>query len=138
MSSKPQVKSMFHGDLSVFPASAKTLPGGNPRLWYVLYRISVSVKNTGHVTGSAVPQLYLVLPRGSVEGFVAKSLLRGFEKVQLRPGESRTVEFNLTRRDISHWDSVEQQWAIARGAIQANIGFSSRDFHAVTSFSPLG
>jgi beta-glucosidase len=137
ISKDTQVETMFASPLSALPTSAKTLPGGNPHLWDVLYRLSTTVTNTGSVTGYAVPQLYLTIPRGSTEGFVAKNILRGFEKLQLKPGESRRVAFNLTRRDLSNWDTVKQQWAISHGEFLAHVGFSSRDFRASVPFVPI-
>lgn len=132
-----KVKFVGDEDQQELPAAAKTLPGGNPRLWDVLFQVSVSVKNTGSNGGFAVPQLYLSLPRGSVEGFVAKNVLRGFEKIHLKPQETHDVTFNLSRRDISHWNAVKQQWAISKGEAQAHVGFSSRDFRTSVSFRAL-
>ena len=137
MGRKLQLDAVSEGSISSLPPSAKAVPGGNPRLWDVLYKVSVSVKNTGEISGAAVPQLYLSSPRGQVEGYIAKSQLRGFEKIQLNPGESKTVEFPLTRRDLSHWDTIQQNWVIPAGKFQAMVGFSSRDFKAVASFAPL-
>ncbi|KAB8244183.1 glycoside hydrolase family 3 C-terminal domain-containing protein [Aspergillus flavus] len=99
---------LFNGDLSALPADAKILPGGNPNLWEVLYRISITVRNTGEI-GATVPQLYLSLPKGTAQEASPINVLRGFEKVYLQPGESRNVTFQLTRRDISHWDVTGQQ-----------------------------
>ncbi|CAG7924832.1 unnamed protein product [Penicillium olsonii] len=127
----------FSGDLSHCPPAAQIVPGGNPHLWDVVYEVSATIENTGKVAGSAVPQLYLQLQRGPVEGYVAKTVLRGFEKLQLDAGESKKVTFSLNRRDISNWDAVKQQWVVPSGEIQAFVGLSSRDFHGSTSFTPI-
>ncbi|KAJ5291718.1 glycoside hydrolase superfamily [Penicillium angulare] len=137
ISKEIDIHSLSKGHVTATPPNAKTLPGGNPHLWDDLYELSVSIKNTGKVAGAAVPQLYIMLPRGSVKGYVAKSVLRGFEKVHLTPGQSEKVTFKLSRRDISHWDTVRQEWVIPTGKAEARVGFSSRDFHASTSFRPL-
>ncbi|KAE8370782.1 glycoside hydrolase superfamily [Aspergillus caelatus] len=128
---------LSNGELSALPADAKIIPGGNPNLWEVLYRISITVKNTGQVAGAAVPQLYLSLPKEMTEAASAVNVLRGFEKVQLQPGEARNVTFQLTRRDLSRWDVTRQQWAIPSGLMQAYVGFSSRDFRVAGSFTPI-
>ena len=128
---------LSNGDLSALPADAKVIPGGNPNLWEALYRISITVKNTGDVAGAAVPQLYLSFPKDTTRAASPVNVLRGFEKVHLQPGESRKVTFELTRRDISNWDVTRQQWVIASGLIQAHVGFSSRDFQATGSFTPI-
>jgi len=56
-------------------------------------------------------------------------VLRGFEKVFLQPGESKTVTFKLTRRDLSYWDVTKQNWVIPSGGLGFSIGQSSRIFH---------
>ncbi|KAJ5243207.1 glycoside hydrolase superfamily [Penicillium citrinum] len=132
------VHQKFTGLLPQIPPNATIIPGGNPHLWDNLYEISATVMNTGKVAGFAVPQLYLSIPRGSsnAHGFIAKRVLRGFEKVHLDPRESKDVVFRLTRRDISTWDTVKQQWVIPKGEIQAFVGLSSRDFHGSATFTP--
>ncbi|KFY40142.1 hypothetical protein V495_05598 [Pseudogymnoascus sp. VKM F-4514 (FW-929)] len=117
--------------------AAKTQPGGNPNLFKTVFRVTVAVSNTGTVAGAAVPQLYLSLP--PVDGITPSSLrvLRGFEKIVLQPGQTETVTFNLMRRDVSFWDTTSQEWVIASGKIGVHAGFSSRDFKAEGSFTPL-
>ena len=119
-------------------SSSSPAPGGNAALWETLYTISTSVTNTGKVGGAAVPQLYLGLPQPANEDVTPVKVLRGFEKVFLQPGESRTVEFPLMRRDLSYLDVDQQQWVIGDGDVKVYAGFSSRDIQAQTSFSPLG
>lgn len=119
------------------PPTAPIVPGGNPTLYDVLFRATATITNTGAVAGAAVPQLYLSLPQAAGGSPTPLRVLRGFEKVPLRPGQSATVSFDLMRRDISYWDSGEQQWIIAPGAIGASAGFSSRDIRVTGSFSPL-
>ncbi|KAK1078379.1 hypothetical protein LTR48_008489, partial [Friedmanniomyces endolithicus] len=95
------------------------------------------VSNTGSVAGATVPQLYLGLPQPANEDYTPVKVLRGFQKVLLAPGESQTVTFSLTRRDISYWDTFTQQWIIGSSSIGVLAGFSSRDIQSTTSFSPL-
>jgi beta-glucosidase len=55
-------------------------------------------------------------------------VLRGFEKPFLKKGESKTVEFNLTRRDLSYWDVAQQNWVmLVDGEYEFAVGESSRD-----------
>lgn len=103
--------------------------GGNPALYDVIYKVTLKVKNTGKMTGKAVPQLYLEYPKGiSYETPIRQ--LRGFDKVELKPGEKTVVTFELIRKDLSVWDVVKQQWVIpqAKGGYIVHIGYSSRDF----------
>lgn len=111
---------------------APILPGGNVELWATLATVSVSVTNTGSVSGSTVPQLYISFPD---EADAPVKSLRGFEKVALGAGASGTVEFPLMRRDLSYWDTAAQTWRLPSGAIEVRVGFSSRDLPLVSSLS---
>ncbi|KAJ5505363.1 Glycoside hydrolase superfamily [Penicillium expansum] len=104
-----------------YPAKASILPGGNPRLFDTLVKISATVKNTGNVDGKEVAQLYVGIPGGPVRQ------LRGFEKVLIKSGKTTTVTFSLTRRDLSTWDTDAQEWLLQRGTYQIYVGRSSRD-----------
>ncbi|KAJ4370295.1 hypothetical protein N0V86_009032, partial [Didymella sp. IMI 355093] len=104
--------------------AAPIQPGGNVELWATLATVSVTVSNTGSVSGAAVPQLYLSYP---AEANAPVRSLRGFEKVALSAGTSGTLNFPLTRRDLSYWDTTTQQWTLPTGAIEVYAGFSSRD-----------
>ncbi|KAF8536866.1 glycoside hydrolase family 3 protein [Trichophaea hybrida] len=102
--------------------------GGNPALWDVIYTATVIVKNTGKVSGKAVPQLYLQFPSGTKYETPIRQL-RGFKKVLLQPGESKKVTFELTRKDLSVWDVVLQNWVIPEGGEEGytiHVGESSR------------
>ncbi|KGO55734.1 Glycoside hydrolase, superfamily [Penicillium expansum] len=107
--------------LTSYPAKASILPGGNPRLFDTLVKISATVKNTGNVDGKEVAQLYVGIPGGPVRQ------LRGFEKVLIKSGKTTTVTFSLTRRDLSTWDTDAQEWLLQRGTYQIYVGRSSRD-----------
>ncbi|KAB5517369.1 glycoside hydrolase family 3 protein [Coniochaeta sp. 2T2.1] len=115
-------------DVEQPPSGAGGEEGGNPDLWETYVTVSVEVKNTGSVKGKAVPQLYVAYPEGDGKIDFPVKVLRGFEKIELDKGESRTVEFNLTRRDLSYWDVVEQNWKIVvDGLYTFLVGQSSRD-----------
>ncbi|KAF3009784.1 hypothetical protein E8E13_009939 [Curvularia kusanoi] len=104
--------------------AAPIQPGGNVELWATLATVSVNVSNTGTVSGATVPQLYLSYPK---EANAPVRSLRGFEKVALSPGTSGTLNFPLTRRDLSYWDTTAQQWTLPTGGIKVYAGFSSRN-----------
>jgi beta-glucosidase len=91
---------------------AAVLPGGNVELWEIIATASVTVQNTGVIAGSAIPQLYLSYPPEA--GAPVKSL-RGFEKVHLEAGASEILHFSLTRRDVSYWNTVAQNWSLPKG-----------------------
>jgi beta-glucosidase len=61
--------------------------------------------------------------------------LRGFKKVFLKPGESKTVTFELRRKDVSYWDVGRQEWVVVNGEIAVRIAGSSRAEGVESSFS---
>ncbi|CAI4219615.1 unnamed protein product [Parascedosporium putredinis] len=98
-------------------------PGGNPGLYEVVYRVSVTVENTGDVAGTEIVQLYL--SHGDSDGPVR--VLRGFEDVELEPEEAKTVTFDLTYRDLATWAVEEENWVISKANKTVYVGSSSRD-----------
>ncbi|CRK43225.1 hypothetical protein BN1723_005546 [Verticillium longisporum] len=95
---------------SAVPASGAS--GGNPRLFDVAFRVSVTVRNTGAThTGRASVQAYVQFPDGGPETPIVQ--LRDFEKTsRLAPGGSQVVTLALTRKDLSIWDVVSQNWIV--------------------------
>ncbi|KAI9654694.1 MAG: hypothetical protein M1831_005281 [Alyxoria varia] len=85
------------------PPTAPTTPRGYPNLFIPLIQVTATVSNTGKLLASAVPQLYLSLGAGAPAETPVRQL-RGFQKLQLPPGESKPVTFPLTRKDLSCWD----------------------------------
>ncbi|KAK5993956.1 putative beta-glucosidase F [Cladobotryum mycophilum] len=113
--------------------------GGNPALWDVAYKLSVTVKNTGtKFPGKVAVQAYVQFPDGAPETPVIQ--LRDFEKTkELAPGESTTVELSLTRKDLSVWDVVAQDWKIpaVNGAYKVWIGSASDKLGTVCQLDTL-
>lgn len=85
-------------------------------------KVSVQVKNTGAVSGAEVVQLYIAPPEGGI--FRPTKELKGFERVELEPGESKTVEFVLDERSFAIWSDG---WKVPAGSYSVQIGASSRD-----------
>jgi beta-glucosidase len=111
--------------------SAGIEPGGLVDLWSSVAKASVEITNTGNVTGFAVPQLYVSFPQDTTPKGTPVKVLRGFSKVALDAGESRAVNFELMRRDLSFWDSDTSEWVIPKGSFTFQAGFSSRDLRSV-------
>ena len=80
-------------------------------------RVSVSVKNTGTVAGAEVVQLYIGAPQDGLHRPLRE--LKGFQKVFLQPGESRTVTFSLTDRSFALW---QDGWKVPGGTYTVCIG----------------
>lgn len=86
--------------------------GGNPALYDVMFTVSVTVKNTGTVPGKEVAMLFLQHPSGSIYDTPIIQL-RNFEKTDtLAVGASQTLKLDVTRRDLSVWDTKLQNWVI--------------------------
>ncbi|MCJ2184746.1 beta-glucosidase [Novosphingobium sp. 1949] len=73
--------------------------------------VRFTVTNTGERTGAVVPQLYAA-PEG--EG-AYPARLAGFVRIELAPGESRTVTLRADRRVLARWDEGAREWALAKG-----------------------
>ena len=90
--------------------------------------VSVTVKNTGAVEGKEVVQLY-VSDKTGVEIRPEKEL-KGFEKVNLKPGESKEVSFKLDKRSFAYWNTDINDWYAPSGKYILSAGASSRDIRA--------
>ena len=72
--------------------------------------VSVDVTNTGKVAGDAVAQLYIHQRWGSASRPVRQ--LKGFERIALQPGETKTVRFTLGKKELQFWDPQSKQWVV--------------------------
>ncbi|MFD4976157.1 glycoside hydrolase family 3 C-terminal domain-containing protein, partial [Streptomyces sp. NPDC058424] len=86
--------------------------------------VRADVTNTGKRSGAEVVQLYVGMPAGVGE---PPKQLKGFQKVSLKPGQSKQVTFTLTPRDLSYWDTKAHGWVMAAGDYTVMAGTSSRD-----------
>ena len=85
----------------------------------------VIVTNTGARAGKAVLQLYVEPPKGDV--IRPPRELKGFTKVFLEPGESKTVAFTLNKRSFAYWNTDIHDWYAEPGEYTVRVGQSSRD-----------
>lgn len=96
-------------------------------------RISADVTNTGTRSGAEVVQLYIgdeesALPRPVKE-------LKGFVKIALEPGETRTVTFDVTPGMLKYYDDRKAEWAVEPGLFTAYVGTASDDIRQTLRFS---
>ncbi|HEX6738040.1 MAG TPA: glycoside hydrolase family 3 C-terminal domain-containing protein, partial [Vicinamibacteria bacterium] len=89
-----------------------------------ILRASVDVTNTGRRAGREVVQLYVGFGDSKVDRPV--KLLRGFEKVALAAGETRTVSFAVPARDLAYYDAAARHWVVERAPHRVLVGPSSR------------
>ncbi|RSK41266.1 beta-glucosidase BglX [Hymenobacter perfusus] len=86
--------------------------------------VKVTVKNTGNYDGEEVAQLYIRDMVGSISRPVQE--LKGFQKVMLKKGESRTLTFRLTPEDLKFYNT-DLKFAAEPGDFQVMVGGNSRD-----------
>ena len=79
--------------------------------------VSVTVRNTGKCAGAEVAQLYMEAPQNGLHRPLRE--LKGFQKVFLQPGESRTVTFTLIDRSFAVW---QDGWKIPAGTYAVCVG----------------
>ncbi|MCU0857964.1 MAG: glycoside hydrolase family 3 C-terminal domain-containing protein [Pontiellaceae bacterium] len=85
--------------------------------------VTCRIKNTGTCDGDEVVQLYITDAVASVTPF--EQVLRGFERVALKAGETKTVQFTLTpKRDLKMLNQ-ENQWVVEPGRFEVKVGTSS-------------
>lgn len=84
--------------------------------------VTVTVSNTGTVPGAGVVQLYIASPCSGLAR--PEKELKGFARVELQPGESKTVAFELDDRSFAVW---ADGWKIPAGTYGILVGASSRD-----------
>ncbi len=95
--------------------------------------VSIDIRNKGNRQGKEVVQLYISdtesrLPRPPKE-------LKGFRKVNLLPGESKTVDFTLDEEALSFYDPEIGSWVAEPGQFEVQVGSSSRDIRVKGTFT---
>lgn len=88
-------------------------------------RVSVDVTNTGDRFGKEVVQLYVAPKNSTVIRPVRE--LRGFDKIGLAPGETKTVTFLLDSRAYAYWSTEIHDWHVESGEYEIQIGKSAQD-----------
>lgn len=94
--------------------------------------ISIPITNTGKVAGAEVVQLYIQDVEASVDR--PRKELKGFEKIRLQPGETKTVRFTIGRDALSFFDAQKHEWVAEPGTFKALIGASVTDIRSEVSF----
>ncbi|OCT13531.1 hypothetical protein A8709_18210 [Paenibacillus pectinilyticus] len=90
-----------------------------------LLNVSVCVTNTGSCIGQEVVQLYV----RDIESSVIRpdKELKGFEKVELAPGQFKTLTFHLNKRSFAYYDVGACDWTVETGDFELLIAQSSQD-----------
>lgn len=93
---------------------------------------TVSVTNTGSVAGAEVVQLYISDPRCSV--LRPAKELKAFEKVWLKPGETKEVKLTIGRDALSYFDAEKHEWVAEPGQFVASVGPASDNIKSTVKF----
>ncbi len=87
--------------------------------------VSADITNTGKCAGDEVVQLYAHQEKSSVK--VPVKELRGFQRINLQPGETKTVTFPLSAEKLAFWDEKTHGFIVEPGAFDVMVGASSSD-----------
>jgi len=87
--------------------------------------VSVDITNTGKRSGDEVVQLYVQHLGSAVER--PKKDLRGYARITLRPGETRTVELPLRASSLAYWNAAAHRWVVEDEPVRIQVGASSAD-----------
>jgi beta-glucosidase len=98
-------------------------------------RISATVRNAGAREGDEVVQLYVRDPVARISRPIKQ--LRGFERLTLKPGESRRVSFDLSASQVAFYDR-DGRWIVEPGRIEVQVGASAADIRLTGGFEITG
>jgi beta-glucosidase len=87
--------------------------------------VRVEVTNTGSRAGDEVVQMYVQHVGSKVER--PREDLRGYQRVALSPGQTKTVEFVVPAKSLAYWDVATHGWVVEPGTIRLRVGASSSD-----------
>ena len=95
-------------------------------------KVSIDVTNSGKVAGKEVVQLYI----GDEQAYLDRPVkeLKGFKKIHLEPGETKTVEFVIEPDMLKFFDDAKHEWVLEKGKFTAYVGASSQDIRSEVSF----
>ena len=94
-------------------------------------KVSVDITNTGKVAGEEIVQLYVGYKGSSVERHVKD--LKGFGKISLKPGETKTISIGLKASELAYYDVEKKDWVVEKIEYIIYIGPSSRKEDLLTT-----
>lgn len=109
-----------YGKLAVKPAAQRAT-------------VSLTVRNSGKTAGAEVVQLYVKDLKSAVKR--PEKELKAFEKVYLKPGETKTVTWQLPTEAFQYYSESQKQWVLEPGQFEVLVGSSSRDIRQTGSLT---
>ena len=105
-----------------------------PRIGTVMVQFDVT--NSGSVSGDEVPQVYVGSPSSAPVPMSVRALA-GFQRISLRPGQTRKVTIAANSRAFEYWNVTTHNWSTAWGNRTVSVGSSSRDIRLTDVAAPL-
>lgn len=109
------------------PVVSESVIGENGKI-----RIEVPVTNKGTKEGSEIVELYISDLKSSLPRPIKE--LKGFGKVKLAPGETKSVKFEITPEDLKFFDDKKHEWVVEPGKFKAHVAASSTDIRHTIPF----
>ena len=99
-------------------------------------KVTFTLTNTGSVAGAEIAQLYVAKPDAAV--FRPAKELKGFTKVQLEAGESKTVTIPLDDKAFRYWNVATDRWEVEGGSYQLLVGANVQDIRLTADITLPG
>lgn len=95
--------------------------------------VTIDIKNTGSVAGREVVQIYVTAPEGNLENPQEELVAFGKTKL-LQPGNSETLSFTVTTKELASFDESSSSWIVEAGSYNLKAGASSTEIKQETKF----
>ena len=99
-------------------------------------KVTFTLTNTGSVAGAEIAQLYVAKPDAAV--FRPAKELKGFAKVFLKAGESKTVSIPLDDKTFRYWNVATDRWEVEGGSYQLLVGANVQDIRLTADITLPG
>ena len=96
-------------------------------------QVSIDITNTGQRAGKEIVQVYIRDEQANLQR--PEKELKAFAKVQLEPGERKTVMLSLGRDALAYYDDLAHEWVAEAGEFEVLVGASSQDIRASATFT---
>jgi beta-glucosidase len=100
--------------------------------------VTFDVKNTGSVAGKETAELYVAQPDAPAALKRPIKRLQGFDKVDLEPGETKTITLDVKIADLAFYDEASDRFSVDTGAYQIQVGGSSASVPLTGAFNVSG
>lgn len=130
----PEFAFGFGMSYTSFEYSKLTLKNHEPKMGDVV-EVSLNLKNTGDMEGEEVVQLYLSAKETIPKMEMPVKQLRGFQKVYLKAGETKTITFNISPEDFYVYNEETASYEVPTGKYIVRVGGSSDNLPLTLAFS---